>query len=100
MQAHSKEINMTEPILEFTSHIDGRNADVTIYPDRIEWRKRSLIGRGDTNMIHMRQIQGVTSKGGLLHTTVQIRAGLDTIGLRVGKDQAATVRATLTELIT
>ena len=34
------------PISEFTSHIDGRNATVSIYPDRIEWRKKSLLGRG------------------------------------------------------
>ena len=34
------------PISEFTSHIDGRNATVSIYPGRIEWRKKSLLGRG------------------------------------------------------
>jgi hypothetical protein len=28
---------MTAPLMEFTSHIEGRNAKVAIYDDRIEW---------------------------------------------------------------
>jgi hypothetical protein len=90
----------SSPISEFTSHIDGRNATVSIYPDRIEWRKRSLVGRGDTNMIPVRQIQGVTTqRSGLLYTLVRAKAGSDTIGFRVGKAQAAAIRATIADLI-
>lgn len=88
------------PISEFTSHIDGRNATVCIYPDRIEWRKRSLVGRGDTAMIPVRQIQGVTSqRAGLLYRLVQVKTGSGTIGFRVAKAQADAIRSTITDLI-
>jgi hypothetical protein len=30
---------MSEPLMEFSSHIEGRNAKVAVYEDRIEWRK-------------------------------------------------------------
>jgi hypothetical protein len=72
--------NMNEqPLMEFTSHVAGRNANVAIYPDRIEWARTGLgasLGlapRRDTNMIPVRQIQGVsTHKGGLGYTTVRV----------------------------
>jgi hypothetical protein len=89
------------PISEFTSHIDGRNATVSIYPDRIEWRKRSLIGRGDTSMIPVRQIQGVRSQhAGLLYRLVQVKTGSGTIGFRVRHAQADAIRSTIADLIT
>ena len=88
------------PISEFTSHIDGRNATVSIYPDRIEWRKKSLLGRGDTNMIPVGQVQGVTTKrSGLLYTLVQVKAGSGTIGFRVPRADAEPIGATITDLI-
>ena len=55
---------MSEPLMEFTSHIEGRNAKVAIYDDRIEWGRQriTLSGRRlDTNMVPVRQIQGVTN---------------------------------------
>jgi hypothetical protein len=72
---------MSGPLMEFTSHIEGRNAKVAIYEDRIEWGRTGwhppggataavLTGglslalpgkRQDTNMIPIRQIQGVVS---------------------------------------
>ena len=30
---------MSQPILEITSHIDGKNAKVRVYPDRVEWER-------------------------------------------------------------
>lgn len=35
-----------EPILKFKSHINGKNADVTVYPDRVEWNRKGLLGAG------------------------------------------------------
>jgi len=35
-----------EPILTFKSHINGKNADVAVYSDRIEWAREGFLGRG------------------------------------------------------
>lgn len=90
----------SSPLSEFQSHIDGRNATVSIYPDRIEWHRKPLIGRAETNMIPVRQIQGVTTqRSGLLYMLVQVRTGADAIGFRVGKGQADAIKATIADLI-
>jgi hypothetical protein len=99
--------NMNEqPLMEFTSHVAGRNASVAIYPDRIEWARTGLgasLGlapRRDTNMIPVRQIQGVsTHKGGLGYTTVRVATGGDATEFRVTKRHAEDVRATLLRLM-
>jgi len=33
--------SMSEPLMGFTSHIEGRNAKVAIYEDHIEWARSS-----------------------------------------------------------
>lgn len=33
-----------EPLMEFKSHTEGKNADVRIYADRIEWDRKDLMG--------------------------------------------------------
>jgi len=89
--------------MEFTSHIEGRNAKVAIYEDRIEWgrQRMSLSGkRLDTNMVPIRQIQGVTThRAGMLYTVVKVATGADTIEFRVTKPQAGEIKATLTRLM-
>jgi len=94
---------MSGPLMEFTSHIEGRNAKVAIYEDRIEWgRERvTLTGRRrDTNMIPVRQIQGVTThRAGMLYTVVKVATAADTIEFRVTKPQAEQVKAIVTRLI-
>ena len=45
--------------MEFTSHIEGRNAKVAVYEDRIEWGRQRITLSGkrlDTNMVPIRQI--------------------------------------------
>ena len=78
---------MSEPLMEFTSHIEGRNAKVAIYDDRIEWGRQriTLSGRRlDTNMVPVRQIQGVTThRAGMLYTVVKVATAADTIEFRV-----------------
>jgi Short C-terminal domain len=94
---------MTAPLMEFTSHIEGRNAKVAIYDDRIEWgRDRiTLVGkRRDTNMIPVRQIQGVTThRAGMLYTVVKVATAADTVEFRVSKPQADQIKATITGLM-
>ena len=94
--------------MQFKSHIDGKNADVAIWPDRIEWSKKGelrmygMLGRKgrDTNMIPIRAIQGVaTHKGGIGYTTVEVTTGGDKIGFRVTKDQAEQVKSAILRLM-
>jgi hypothetical protein len=86
--------------MTFKSHIEGRNADVSIYPDRIEWTRKGLFGRADSSVILVRSIQGVTThKAGLAYTTVKVTAGSSVVAFRVTKRQAADVKDTLTRLM-
>jgi hypothetical protein len=108
---------MSEPLMEFTSHIQGRNAKVAIYDDRIEWRQGwrpaggataavltlgaslAVPGRRNTNMIPIRQIQGVTTKRSGLQTAVQVATAADVIEMRVSKAEAEQVKGTLSRLM-
>ena len=35
-----------EPLLEFTSHIAGKNAQVRLWPDRLEWSRKGWLSTG------------------------------------------------------
>jgi hypothetical protein len=91
---------MTNPLMTFKSHIEGRNADVAIYPDRIEWQRNSFIpGRRDSSMLLIRQVQAVTThKGGLTYTTVRVAAGASITEFRVTKAQASEVKELIMRL--
>lgn len=110
-------------LLKFTSHIDGKNATVEIWPDRIEWERVGRMGAGskaalgvmtlgvslastgvtrkrETEMIPIRSITSVTSKKGKgLQTVLSIITSGNTIEMRVGHDEADRVRSTLMQLI-
>ena len=111
---------MSEPLMEFTSHIEGRNAKVAIYEDRIEWGRSSwhapggataavLTGgmslafsgkRKDTNLVPIRQIQGVTThRAGLRFTVVKVATAADIVEFHVTKPQAEEIKATITRLM-
>jgi len=108
------------PIMQFTSHIDGKNAKVSIYPDRIEWSRSGLKvpggakgalltggltlmathNRKDTDVIPIRQIQGVsTHKAGLSYTNVRVVTAGDAVAFRVSKREAEQVKSTLLNLM-
>jgi hypothetical protein len=109
-----------EPLMQFTSHVAGRNAKVAIYPDRIEWSRTGLkvpggatgavltggltllatSARKDTNIIPIRQIQGITThKAGLSYTTVRVATAGDVTEFRVTKRESEQVKATLLQLM-
>jgi hypothetical protein len=80
----------------FPSHIEGRNALVTVWPDRIEWTRKRMLGRTDTNEIRMRSVTGVrTRKQGLRYTVVSIDSGSSRVEMRVTKEQAEALRTIL-----
>lgn len=35
-----------DPLLEFTSHIGGKNAHVRLYPDRLDWSRKGWLSTG------------------------------------------------------
>jgi len=94
---------MSEPLMEFMSHIEGRNAKVAIYDDRIEWGRQRVTMTGtrrDTNMVPVRQIQGVTThRAGMLYTVVKVATSADVIEMRVARAQADQIKAILTRLM-
>lgn len=104
-------------LMEFTSHIAGKNARVAIYPDRIEWEQqgritatRALGGAlltgsirkgGGTEMMPIRAITSVTTrKDGLRNYAVSVIAAGNTIDMRVSKDEAEQIKATIMRLMT
>ncbi|MET9353677.1 SHOCT domain-containing protein [Streptomyces sp. NPDC006617] len=112
----------SDALMTFKSHIEGKNADVTIYPDRVEWARSgmsakkltagfltggaSLLATGvrsskaGTEMIPVKSISSVvTKRDGLLYTKVVVVASGNTIDFRVPHDSAPAVKALLTDLV-
>ncbi|MFF0302478.1 SHOCT domain-containing protein [Streptomyces sp. NPDC004562] len=109
--------------MTFKSHIEGKNADVAIYQDRIEWSRprgmsakkltaglltggASLLATGvrssdaGTEMIPVRNIASVvTKRDGLMFTKVVVVASGNNIDFRVPHDAAPRIKALLTDLI-
>lgn len=110
-------------LLAFKSHIGGKNADVQIFPDRIEWKMArgvsgakvtagimtgglSMLATGvknrkaGTEMIPMKSITGVTTKrDGMINTIVSVASSSSTIGFRVSHKEAEQIRLLLNRLI-
>jgi hypothetical protein len=112
------------PLLELTSHTDGKNAKVRIYPDRIEWERgksvsggkiaagimtgglslaatgvRSRKGAG-TEMIPIHQVTSVTSKrDSMLNDAVSVVTAGNTVDFRVSRAEAQQLTALLLSLI-
>ncbi|MEU6544097.1 SHOCT domain-containing protein [Streptomyces sp. NPDC046859] len=110
-------------LMTFKSHIEGKNADVAIHHDRIEWSRprgmsakkltagfltggASLLATGvrssdaGTEMIPVRNIASVvTKRDGLMFTKVVVVASGNNIEFRVPHDAAPRIKALLTDLI-
>lgn len=107
----------------FKSHIDGKNANVGIFVDRVEWERPrgvsaakltagaitgglSLLGTGlysnraGSEVIPLKAITSVTTRrDGLLYTKVQVTCSGNTIDFRVPHGEAPVVKRVLTDLI-
>jgi len=112
----------SKALLEFTSHIDGKNAYVTIFPDRVEWDRKgrvtltrlagasmtmgaSLLATGvrtggSSEMIPIKNITSVTSgKDGLRFHKVTITASNAEIEFRVDKAIADAAKTLISQLM-
>ncbi|MCJ1694741.1 hypothetical protein MT349_03015 [Rathayibacter caricis] len=111
------------PLHQFTSHIAGKNAKVSIYANRIEWEKpRGLSmakltaatltlgasalatgvkgGGAATEMIPVKSITSVaTKRDGFTNTIVSVITAGNTIDFRIGHKEAEQVRDILNRLI-
>ena len=104
-------------LMTFTSHIAGKNATVEIHEDRIEWERQGKVSAlklatgaalvtgarkgGSTEMIPIRHITSVTTrKDGLRNHAVSIATAGNTIDMRVSKDEADQIKATISRLMT
>lgn len=98
------------PIYSFTSHIAGKNAQVHIFSDRIEWEKKGIggklrhglgaatlgmsylvtgvTGKQESEVIPMRSISSVTTKKGMMNTLVKIIAAGNAIEMNVSHQEA------------
>lgn len=99
------------PLMSFTSHIDGKNATITLYGDRIEWRRKSIMstgakaalgaatmgmsllatgvkGKDEGNMVLIKAVQGVTTKKGLMNTQVTVSAGASSVAFNCSHGEA------------
>lgn len=111
---------MNTSLLTFKSHVSGKNADVSIFPDRVEWsQKRSVSWKlamctlgfslltllmprrqAASEMIPVSRISSViTRRKSVLWTTVSIVTVGNTIDFNVSHDMAAEVTRTLNSLI-
>lgn len=110
---------MSAALLSFTSHINGKNARVQVFPDRVEWTRAGLSGgkmlagamtmglsvlatgvrNKDTEMIPVRAITSVTSKKGMGNTTVTVITAGNTIDFRIGHGEADRLKSTLLQLM-
>lgn len=114
------------PLMAFTSHIAGKNAQVRIYSTHVEWEKpgrfgalqagaavatmgaslaaksgRTGSGGAGTEMIPIKSISSVTTKkDGFTNWAVSIIASGNTIDMRVSKDEAEQIKGMLLRLIT
>lgn len=91
---------MTE-VARFKSKVDGKNADVVIYVDRLEWSQSGMLGgRKGAQTIPIKSISSVTTKkDGLTNTKVTAITSGASIDFRVSHSDAEMVKNTITALI-
>jgi hypothetical protein len=114
---------VSQPLMMFKSHIEGKNADVVVYADRVEWSKEGSVSKGKlalgaatgglsllktgvagrqrgSEVIPIKSMSSVTTeKDGFRFTKVQVICSGNTIDFRVGHDEAAQIKELLTSLI-
>lgn len=100
-----------QSLMTFKSYTEGRNADVRIFADRIEWDRKDVLGTGgkaalgfatmgisllktgvrgasDSEVIPVKAISSVVVERDGFRQKVKIVCSGNTIDFRCGKDQA------------
>jgi hypothetical protein len=92
------------PVLRVTSHDEGRNALVTLYPDRIERVKDRAFGslsraRQDTEVIPIKAISSVQAKKKGIRTNVTVFASGNTVEFRIAHQEAQRFKDAVMQLV-
>lgn len=123
----SAEISGPRPIFEVVSHIEGKNAKVRLWPDRLEWERSRGISAGKLtaaaftggtsllvtgvkggkdafDMVWLKHVTNVSNrKDGLLYHLVEVQASsgatVNTVAFRVSREHAANFRAAILDAI-
>lgn len=92
----------TQPIMSFKSRIEGKNADVRIYPDRVEWGRDPKFrpGQRGSEMIPIKSVSSVTTeKDGLTSEKLQLICSGNVIEMRASKSTIEEAKDHLTRLV-
>ena len=111
-----------QPLMTFKSHTSGKNADVRIYVDRIEWDRKDLLSTGgkkvlgvatggisllktglqeasDSEVIPVKAISSIAVERDGFRQKVKIICSGNTIDFRCSKDEAGQVKKLVTDLM-
>lgn len=91
-----------EPLMKFKSHIAGKNAEVAIFRDRIEWNvEKTVLHRNPASeIIPMKNVSSVTmARDGFRNHKVTVVTTGNTIELRTDKSEAEEAKTLLTQLM-
>ncbi|WIB64609.1 DUF2510 domain-containing protein [Curtobacterium sp. MCBD17_040] len=107
---------LAQPLYEVVSHIDGKNATVRLWPDRLEWERGRGVsgvkvalgimtsgasflatgikgGKDAYEMLPLEHVSGVgNKKDGLLYHRVEVGTAGGTVSFRVKREDAAQFR--------
>ena len=113
---------MDKALMTFKSHVEGKNSDVAIFADRIEWSHEGRLGAGskaalgvatmgvsllktgvrkakDSETIPIRSISSVVIERDGFRQEVKVITSGNTIAFRCGRQQAEDVKHLLMDLI-
>lgn len=94
-----------QPLLMVTSHDEGKNAKVTVWPDRIERIKaKSMMSLSranqDTEVIPIRSVSSVQAKkDGMMWTNVTVFASGNNINFRIRHQEAQAFKNVVMDLV-
>jgi hypothetical protein len=80
--------------MTFTSHVAGKNANVNIYTDRVEWTRRS-----SSEVIPIKHVSSVTVHRDGFRQAVKVICSGSTIDFRVGRGEAEGIKSVLVDLM-
>jgi hypothetical protein len=82
-----------QPLMSFKSHIAGKNADVNIYTDRVEWGQKSRMSRkSSSEVIPIKAESSVTVHRDGFRQAVKVICSGNTIDFRVGRGEAEAIK--------
>jgi hypothetical protein len=89
-----------QPLMTFKSHIEGKNADVSIYADRVEWGQKSRVTRrSSSEVIPIKHVSSVTVHRDGFRQAVKVICSGNTIDFRVGRGEAEAIKTVLVDLM-